>query len=68
MPNETVNIAGASEQNPVNNRLINTAKITEVFSHLRIPDAIKDVPQFDGNPRLLYDFINNVVSLTTANS
>lgn len=33
---------------------------TDMFSSLRIPDAIKDLPKFDGNPRLLYEFISNV--------
>lgn len=32
----------------------------DIVANLRIPDAIKDLPTFDGNPRLLYDFINNV--------
>lgn len=32
----------------------------EIFNSLRIPDVIKDLPSFDGNPRLLYDFITNV--------
>lgn len=30
------------------------------FESLRIPDAIKDLPNFEGNPRLLYEFISNV--------
>lgn len=33
---------------------------TDLFDSLRIPDAIKDLPHFNGNPRLLYEFINNV--------
>lgn len=33
---------------------------TDLFNSLRIPDAIKDLPHFNGNPRLLYEFINNV--------
>lgn len=32
----------------------------DIFNSLRIPDAIKDLPKFDGNPRLLNEFINNV--------
>lgn len=32
----------------------------DVFHSLRIPDAVKDLPTFDGNPRLLYDFLTNV--------
>lgn len=31
-----------------------------IFESLKIPDAVKDLPNFEGNPRLLYDFINNV--------
>lgn len=37
-----------------------TVNAGDIFSSLRIPDAIKDLPKFDGNPRLLYEFINNV--------
>lgn len=33
---------------------------TDICNSLRIPDAVKDLPTFDGNPRLLYDFISNV--------
>lgn len=32
----------------------------DVFKSLRVPDAIKDLPKFDGNPRLLFEFIQNV--------
>lgn len=32
----------------------------DIFNSLRIPDAIKDLPKFEGNPRLLYEFISNV--------
>lgn len=32
----------------------------QIFNSLRIPDAVKDLPNFDGNPRLLYDFLSNV--------
>lgn len=35
-------------------------KIDSVFNNFRIPDAVKQIPEFDGNPRLLYDFIENV--------
>lgn len=33
---------------------------TDIFNSLRIPDAIKDLPRFDGNARLLNEFVNNV--------
>lgn len=47
--------AGASATNPnIQNPVMN------IFNSLRIPDAIKDLPKFDGNHRLLYEFINNV--------
>lgn len=26
----------------------------QIFDSLRLPDAVKDLPKFDGNPRLLY--------------
>lgn len=32
----------------------------DIFTSLRIPDAIKDLPKYDGNPRQLYEFITNV--------
>ena len=32
----------------------------DIFNSLRVPDAIKDVPKFEGNPKLLFEFINNV--------
>lgn len=33
---------------------------SDVFNNLRVPDAIKDLPVFDGNSRLLFDFLDNV--------
>lgn len=39
---------------------INIADVNNIFNALKIPDAVKDLPQFNGNPRLLYEFINNV--------
>lgn len=32
----------------------------DLVNSLTVPDAIKDVPKFDGNPRLLFDFLDNV--------
>lgn len=32
----------------------------DIFQSLRIPDAIKQLPTFIGNPRLHHEFINNV--------
>jgi len=32
----------------------------DVYNALKIPDAIKDLPKFNGNPRLLFEFITNV--------
>lgn len=40
--------------------LTETIAMNEIISALKIPDAIKSLPTFSGNPRLLYDFINNV--------
>lgn len=37
----------------------------DVFNTLRVPDVIKDMPKFDGNPRLLFEFINNVEEILT---
>lgn len=35
-----------------------TAK--DICEALRVPDAIKDLPKFSGNPKLLFEFLNNV--------
>lgn len=37
-----------------------TANNIDIFNSLRIPDAVKDLPKFDGNQRLLFEFISNV--------
>lgn len=37
-----------------------TTNTLDIFNSLRIPDAIKDLPKYDGNPRLLHEFITNV--------
>lgn len=37
-----------------------TLTTKNILESLKIPDAVKDIPKFDGNPRLLYDFISNV--------
>lgn len=37
-----------------------TMNTLDIFNSLRIPDAIKDLPKYDGNPRLLHEFITNV--------
>lgn len=37
-----------------------TTSNIDIFNSLRIPDAIKDLPKYDGNPRLLHEFITNV--------
>lgn len=39
---------------------MNTNVSLNIFNSLRIPDAVKDMPSFDGNPHLLFDFLNNV--------
>lgn len=38
----------------------------KIIKALKIPDAIKDLPNFDGNPRLLFEFIDNVNELVKA--
>lgn len=43
-----------------NNTELSMTQQVDIFNSLRIPDAIKDLPKFDGNPRLLNDFLNNV--------
>lgn len=37
-----------------------TTSTLDIFNSLRIPDAIKDLPKYDGNPGLLHEFITNV--------
>lgn len=33
--------------------------VQNILDSLRITDATKDLPKFDRNPRLLYEFISN---------
>lgn len=47
-----------NQTNMANNN--NNPGQVDPFYSLKIPDAIKDLPKFEGNPRLLYDFITNV--------
>lgn len=42
------------------------ATANDIFTNLRIPDAIRDLPKFEGNPRLLFDFISNVEEIFSA--
>lgn len=44
------------------------ASAIQVVNCLKIPDAIKDLPKFDGNPKLLYEFINNVEEILSLTS
>lgn len=47
--------------NPQDNPILpRNDTVSDIFNSLRIPDAIKDLPRFDGNHRLLHEFINNV--------
>lgn len=39
---------------------LETMNVKESLDQLKIPDAIKDLPHFDGNKRTLFDFIANV--------
>lgn len=61
-PNANQNLNQNANQNQVVNQSeqIAAAAATQIFNSLRIPDAVKDLPKFDGNPRLLFDFIDNV--------
>lgn len=52
------NLEFSFERMSLNDQL--NQKIDSVFNNFRIPDAVKQLPEFDGNPRLLYDFIENV--------
>lgn len=54
-PSGPIQIPNVHPSNP-----IAKATITDILDTLRIPDAIKDLPKFDGNPRLLYEFLSNV--------
>lgn len=47
----------ATNDTPNANATITTV---DIFNSLRVPDVIKDLPKFEGNPRLLFDFIQNV--------
>lgn len=49
-----------TEQDNTTQTTEQTINHSEIFNSLRIPDAIKDLPKFDGNPRLLFEFLNNV--------
>ncbi|XP_055840663.1 uncharacterized protein LOC129908283 [Episyrphus balteatus] len=49
-----------TEQDNTTQTTEQTTNHSEIFNSLRIPDAIKDLPKFDGNPRLLFEFLNNV--------
>lgn len=37
-----------------------TTPVVEMLNALKIPDGIKTLPTFEGNPKLLFDFIQNV--------
>ena len=57
------------KMNPETSNASATRPVTtanDIFTNLRIPDAIKELPKFDGNPRLLYDFISNVEEIFKA--
>ena len=58
--NSTSNTINTAEPIDLIRTIMNTDSTTDLFNTLRIPDAIKDLPRYDGNPRLLFEFINNV--------
>ena len=43
-----------------NGQIASQNNAIDVFNLPKIPDTIKDLPKFYGNPRLLFEFINNV--------
>lgn len=49
-----------NQNNAMNSANNTSSTVRNIVDSLRIPDAVKDLPKFDGNARLLYDFINNV--------
>lgn len=46
--------------NPVPQIPQNNINVNDIFNNLRIPDCIRHLPQFEGNPRLLFEFLTNV--------
>lgn len=46
--------------NNINNINPNMNQATDIFNSLRVPDIIKTLPEYEGNPRLLFDFLQNV--------
>lgn len=53
----------ASKNQEVNSTTIQSVEMSnaqEIFDSLRIPDVIKDLQTFDGNPKFLPDFLKNV--------
>lgn len=53
----------ASKNQEVNSTTIQSVEMSsaqEIFDSLRIPDVIKDLQTFDGNPKFLPDFLRNV--------
>lgn len=54
---ESLDNPGMAQANSANANIISPS---DIFQSLRVPDAIKDLPHFDGNPRLLFEFLNNV--------
>lgn len=60
-PNPSNGIAAVNENGSIYlGSEINLTNVNQVLNSLKIPDAIKDLPKFNGNPRLLYEFIKNV--------
>lgn len=45
--------------------ILNVNMAVDYIQLCKIPDCIKDLPAFDGNPLQLYDFINNVELILT---
>lgn len=58
LPN--LSASNSTMSNPTIPTIPTAPDVNAIFQSLRIPDAIKDLPLYDGNPRSLYDFIKNV--------
>lgn len=56
---ETINHKNTSKMNESENSASENC-VTDLFKSLRIPDAVKDLPRYEGSRHTLYEFIENV--------
>ena len=59
IPENTVAMNTFGSQSSLPNSSQSTT-MNDLLNALKIPDAIKTLPEFNGNSRLLFDFLNNV--------